>query len=473
MFKIDKDWPGRQVLVREIEPCITKKTCIGRCARTIQYANCLIYLVVTVDFRTSQPEFPPDWRQMVARSEEFRRHLRQVKSAVPPPEPGWYPYESLSALEEFTELIRDDFDDIRHVLAREPALDLGCGDGDFAMLFDHLGVTTDAIDHAGTNFNQLRGARLLRETLHAGVRVTDADLDSYFTLPSAEYGLAIFLGTLYHLKNPFYVLEELARKAAYCVLSTRIARVTRRGGTGIDAEPVAYLLDSRETNNDSTNYWIFSSAGLARLLARSGWLIRAELYRGCERDSNPIDADADERMFVMLKSRYRNTELDARPAYGWRQPEGDSREWSAVLQDRRQHPGLHARPLYGWHQTEEDSWRWTTKDFGIEVVLPSDRPVREFVLRCVVPEIVIESGPVTINCQIAGENAGSIRCDQAGVVEFCGQFPERALTQPALRLAFRVMSGFRPAADRRDLGVLVPLLNRGSDSTGRLPFRVL
>jgi tRNA (mo5U34)-methyltransferase len=429
-------------------------------------------MAVSADSRPTRAVFPADPRQMLAQAQDFRRRLRQVKSAITAPEQGWYPYESLSALSEFVELIGDDLDGVRQALAREPALDLGCGDGEFAMLLDHLGVACDAIDHAETNFNQMRGVHLLREALQANVSISDADLDSYFSLPSGQYGLAIFLGTLYHLKNPFYVLEELAKKACYCVLSTRIARTTRRGGTNIDGEPLAYLLDLREANNDPTNYWIFSSAGLARLLTRSGWLIRAELHRGCERDSNPVDADADERMFVMLKSRYRNAGLDARPAYGWRQPEGDSRQWTAVLDDRQQYPDLYARPLYGWHQIEEDSWRWTTKDFGIEVVLPVERPAREFTLRCVVPEIVIESGPVTIACQIGGENAGRITCDQAGAVEFCGQFPERALRQPVLRLAFRVSSGFQPAADRRDLGVLIPLLSRGSESTGRLPFRV-
>ena len=415
--------------------------------------------------------FPSDSRQMLERAQEFRRHLQRAKSGISLGEYGWYPYDSLSVLPEFIELIRDDFDEIKSILQGQPALDLGCGDGDLAMLLDHFGVTVDAIDHAETNFNRMQGVRRLRDALNADVRIADVDLDSYFDLPRKQYGVVVFLGILYHLKNPYYALEELARRAAYCVLSTRVARVTRAGGTRIDTEPVAYLLDARETNNDQTNYWIFSRAGLTRLAARCGWAVRGELQRGCVQDSNPVDAEADERAFLLLKSLHRYPDQRARPSYGWRPAEEDSR-WRAVLQQRQQHPDLQARPLYGWHQIEEDTWRWTMKDFGIEAALPLDRPAREFTLRFVVPDAIAATGPLTMSCQIGRDLAGSIACTEAGPAEFRGKFPQAALSQPTVRLAFKVESRFQPGADRRDLGVIVPLLSREVRATERLPFQV-
>jgi len=386
-------------------------------------------------------EFPTDPDGLLRRSLAFSRDLQRVKSSTEVADYGWYPYGSLAVLPEIVGLIRDSYEEITDLFKAQTALDIGCGDGDLAMLLDHLGVTVDALDHAETNFNQMRGVHLLKRVLNAGTRITDLDLDSYFTLPAEQYGVAFFLGTLYHLKSPLYVLEEIAKRAAYCILSTRVARTTRKGGTNIESEPVAYLLNAREANNDPTNYWIFSPAGLYRLLERANWLPVRELRRGCAQGSNPVESDADERCFLLLKSRYRYT-------------------------------GLYARPLYGWHQTEEDSWRWTTKEFGVEVVLPKDIAAREFALKLVVPETVIEQGQITLRCQAAGESAGSITCDRPGAIEFRGRFPPSAQTGTTVCLAFQVESSFEPAGDGRELGILVPLLSRTHHATTRLPFRI-
>lgn len=74
--------------------------------------------------------------------------------------------------------------------------------------------------------------------------------------------MAVTVGScLYHLKNPFHVLETLANNAHGCVLSARVdARSV--AGTEIREEPIAYLLDNREANNER-----LEGAGLA-----FGWL---------------------------------------------------------------------------------------------------------------------------------------------------------------------------------------------------------
>ena len=372
----------------------------------------------------------------------FRQHLTEIKSALPVRDYGWYPYDSLGALPHICDLIRDDFDELAQVLNEEPALDIGCGDGDFAMLLEHFGASTDAVDHAESNFNQMRGARRLQSALNSGVRIFDIDLDGNFLLPREQYGLAVFLGTLYHLKNPYMVLEEIAKRAAFCLLSTRIAQLTSTSGVNITSEPVAYLLHPRETNNDPTNYWIFSQSGLARLIERTGWIQLSQVRSGRLSASNPFDPDADERVFMLLRSRYR---------YSY----------------------LQVRPLYGWHQVEDDSWRWTTKKFGIEVVLPNGYAPREFALRFNVPEAVLSQvTQVTLRCLISGGNAGSMTCDSPGPVEFRGRFPDRLEFQTIV-LAFEVESTFQPRGDSRELGVMVPLLSPPAcDAPSPLPHIV-
>ena len=71
-----------------------------------------------------------------------------------------------------------------------------------------------------------------------------SDLDAGLDLRDRTFGLTLCLGVLYHLKNPFGLLETLAHHSRYCLLSTRIAQVTLRG-TPIADEPVAYLLIPR------------------------------------------------------------------------------------------------------------------------------------------------------------------------------------------------------------------------------------
>jgi hypothetical protein len=67
--------------------------------------------------------------------------------------------------------------------------------------------------------------------------------------------------------------------------------------------PVAYLLGPSECNNDYTNYWIFSDAGLRRILDRTGWAIEDYLIVGQTEDADPFTAKGDARTFSLIKSQ--------------------------------------------------------------------------------------------------------------------------------------------------------------------------
>ena len=56
--------------------------------------------------------------------------------------------------------------------------------------------------------------------------------------------------------EPIHVLETLANNARCCVLSTRVG-ARSVAGPEIREEPIAYLLDNREANNDPTNFRVF------------------------------------------------------------------------------------------------------------------------------------------------------------------------------------------------------------------------
>jgi hypothetical protein len=65
----------------------------------------------------------------------------------------------------------------------------------------------------------MQGVKLLKTALSSSVEIHDVNLDSQFLLPEKSYSLVIFLGILYHLKNPYYALETLAKSANYCLIS--------------------------------------------------------------------------------------------------------------------------------------------------------------------------------------------------------------------------------------------------------------
>jgi len=257
---------------------------------------------------------------LTAGAAAFRKRLRAVRRELPGI--AWYPYDPLASLDPLRE--------IELPVGAGPLADIGCADGDMAFFLESLGFEVDAIDNSAANHNGLRGARALREALGSRVAIHDIDLDTQFVLPRERYTFVFFLGILYHLKNPYYALETLARATSHMLLSTRVARVAG-DGTPIHSLPVAYLLDARETNNDPTNYWIFSEAGLRRILDRAGWNVTAWTTTGCTGRSDPVTRD--ERAFYLLESRYASS--------------------------------IEGQLLHGWHAVEEGGWRWTERRFAV------------------------------------------------------------------------------------------------------------
>jgi tRNA (mo5U34)-methyltransferase len=117
------------------------------------------------------------------------------------------------------------------------------------------------------------------------------------------------------LKNPFGVLEQLAKCAHYSLVSTRVTRFNRpriassasdtnRQRVDFQSVPCAYLVSPSETNNDPTNYWIFSETGLRRILDRTGWDVLDFMTVGNTSDSDPASNQGDERAFCLVKSRH-------------------------------------------------------------------------------------------------------------------------------------------------------------------------
>ena len=253
--------------------------------------------------RTKFPIFSLLNREGLARSaSEFKSKLDRAKKQAESEHFTFYGYETIKVLPILDQLLAQANADFALNLKNARVADIGAGDGDLGFCLEYLGAKVDLFDLPSTNWNQMLGLRALHKQLGSEARIFEMDLDRQFEIPD-RYDVVFLLGILYHLKNPYYVLETLHSATDKLILSTRVARFTEQGGYPIQQSSVAYLLGAEECNNDATNFWIFSETGLKQLLSRTGWSVEAQLNFGDTKESNPQDSCHDERIFLLLKRR--------------------------------------------------------------------------------------------------------------------------------------------------------------------------
>lgn len=372
-----------------------------------------------LDRRTAE-EF--DISGLLARSIEFRGRFEALQRELNPAHFDWYPYDTFANFAHFERLLTGERRRLLALARGGPVLDLGCADGALAFFLESMGVGVHALDHPASNYNQMQGVRALKDALGSRVEIVTADLDRDFTLPDPLYGLAFCLGTLYHLKNPFHVLETLATRARYLALSTRIARFTPGRRTDLAGEPAAYLLDDGEANSDWTNFWIFSDLGLRRLLQRCGWRVLDYLVAGAGEQSEPAASDADARAFCLAQSRL--VDLDGGP-----------------------------RLIEGWHELEYRTWRWTARRFSVIADAPEGAATLDF--RFSIPEAIFERlGTLTLSPRVNGAALAPRAFAAAGSHRYVAALPAGASGE--LRIDFELDKCLNDAAlDARELGVQV------------------
>ena len=368
----------------------------------------------------------PDIREMLERARDFHARLATLKAGIAPRTFEWYPYDSLANVLHLDQLLTGKNRDLLQLVGQHPVADIGCSDGDLAFFMESLGCKVQAIDHPVANHNSMQGLRALREALASTVEIHTVDLDSQFALPNDRYGLVFLLGVLYHLKNPYYVLEMLARHCDYCVLSTRIANTLPGARIDVRNAPIAYLLDEEELNNDETNTWIFSEAGLKRLVKRTRWQIR-DLHIAGSGESDPNSLERDQRIWCLLESRY----------YSLSQVE----------------------LLNGWHYPEAAGWRWTQRSFSARLDAGRSRPAR-IEMRFFVPQGLIERyGSVTIGASADGTPLPSQTYQQSGRFTYRAMIGNAPSADSLVQLDFTLDHALPPSpSDERELGIVVAAL---------------
>ena len=327
---------------------------------------------------------------LVEQARQFKISLDAARKRAAPVNFEWYPYNSLSNAQHLERLLGGAHEYVLKAAREEGILDLGCGDGDLAFLFESLGYNVTCVDYPTSNQNRLQGFKALHGELRSKVAIREIDVDSEFPL-EGKFGLTFCLGILYHLKNPFFVLEHLARRSRFCVLSTRIARRLPGGVPMPDGHPLAYLLGEDELNLDDTNFWIFSEPALRRLLERTRWEVVEFFSTGDTVSSDPASLDHDERAFCLLRSHYGQQHLDL---------------------------------LEGWHHVEDSGWRWTEKQFAARAISGVGVKHSRIAMRVYAPPLLMEKfGSVTLRAKIDELEVQPMKMREAGIHVFVREVP--------------------------------------------------
>ncbi|MBI4893004.1 MAG: methyltransferase domain-containing protein, partial [Acidobacteria bacterium] len=307
------------------------------------------------------------------------------------------------------------------MLPNRRVLDVGTGDGDVAFFLESLGYEVEAVDLAASNHSALAGFKRLKAELSSAVELHERDIDRQFTLQGEPYGLALSLGLLYHLKNPFYYLEELAGRAHYCLASSKIADILEPGGSrDVRGTPLAYLLEADELNEDNSNFWVFTETCLKRLCERAGWTVIDALRVQRTDVARADSAEDDARLFLLLASK----KLDAALVRG-----------------------------EGWYEREEEGWWWTASRFTVTAPL-AGQEARWVQLDGFVAEALVREGANELRARVGGGEWQRVELREAGPVSLKFKWPmgARVDVQVEFEVARRAEIG---GEEDRDLGMIV------------------
>lgn len=171
-------------------------------------------------------------------------------------------------------------------LAGLSVLDVGAWDGFFAFECERRGaarvVAADYFSWHGPGWGTKAGFEMAREAL--GSRVEDVDVDVMDLAPEriGTFDLVLFLGVLYHLRDPLGALERVAS----------VTRGTTILETVVDcvgvSRPVVAFYPGQELNNDPTNWWGPNPAAVIGMLQAVGFS-RAEMITSLP---NPVHRTA-------------------------------------------------------------------------------------------------------------------------------------------------------------------------------------
>jgi len=155
-------------------------------------------------------------------------------------------------------------------LTGKSVLDVGAWDGLFSFIAEERGaarvLATDHFCWGGGGWGSKECFELARRV--RGSRVEDLTIDVMDLSPEAlggTFDVVLFLGVLYHLRNPLLALEKVAS-----VTGELLVLYTQLGALALE-QPAAAFYPGRELADDPTNWWAPNVACVVGMLHAVGF----------------------------------------------------------------------------------------------------------------------------------------------------------------------------------------------------------
>ena len=174
--------------------------------------------------------------------------------------------KGLGNLSDLSDRAREIFDE--QVLGKS-VLDIGAWDGFFSFEAERYGaariLATDHYCWSGAGWGTKAGFDLMHRHFDSKVESMDVDLPELSPATLGTFDIVLFLGVLYHLKDPFGGLEKAAAMCREQLIVETAADMLH-----IDEPVMRYYLGT-ELNSDATNFWAPNRACLKNMLHELGF----------------------------------------------------------------------------------------------------------------------------------------------------------------------------------------------------------
>lgn len=160
-------------------------------------------------------------------------------------------------------------------VAGKTVLDVGAWDGFFSFEAERLGASrvlaTDHISWSGWGWGTKDGFDYARGCLESEVEFLDIDVPDISPDTVGMWDTVLFLGVLYHLKNPYAGLETVSRVTGKTLIVDTVTALNDL------PEPAARYFFVDELARDRTNYWGPNTRCVELMLREIGFS-RVELF---------------------------------------------------------------------------------------------------------------------------------------------------------------------------------------------------
>ena len=156
-------------------------------------------------------------------------------------------------------------------------LDVGAWDGFYSFEAERRGarrvVATDSYCWLGPGWGTKEAFLLARDALRSSVEDVDIDVMDLAPERVGTFDLVLFLGVLYHLRDPVGAMQRVASVTTNQLIMETEARLDWLPW------PSARVFVDRELNNDPTNLFAFNTSALMGLLRKAGFARCSIHYR--------------------------------------------------------------------------------------------------------------------------------------------------------------------------------------------------